>query len=232
MLIVMLKGPFLSFRPSNYQMNDLVKSFIASEVLIWSAWNSAMSIIAIFAATKLTGGNIEIAATALSVHLMVRVGVELFISKVLSHVDESKKFLIIISGIMLISLAFIGFAATNSTGYFFIFYALAGVGLGIATPLKNSLFSTHLDKDREASEWSIYDALVFMGMAASAAIGGVVAKNYGFQTLFLIAAAVNLMGIIPYYLYAQKRLDKLIFGKKKIELELNLTVEDTKVQKN
>lgn len=228
----MLKEPFLGLKPSHYQMNSLVKSFIASEVLIWSAWNSAMSIIAIFAATKLVGGNIEIAATALSVHLMVRVGAELFTSRVLSRINESRKFLIIISGITIISVSFIGFAVTNSTGYFFIFYALAGVGLGIATPLKNSLFSTHLDKNKEASEWSIYDAMVFIGMAASAAIGGVVAKNYGFQTLFLIAAAVNLMGIIPYYLYAQKRLVKLIFGKKKIELELNLTIEDSKVPKS
>lgn len=210
----MIKEPFLSYRPSHYQINGLVKTFITSEVLIWSAWNSAMSIIAIFAANKLEGGNVEVAATALSVHLIVRVGFELFISKVLSKVNEGRKFLIIMLGIGLISVSFSGFALTNSVASFFLFYALAGVGLGIATPLKNSLFSTHLDKNKETSEWSIYDALVFVGMAASAAIGGVIAKTFGFRSLFLMAAIVNLTGIIPYYLYAHTHLAKIFFWKK------------------
>lgn len=193
-------------------MNGLVKSFIASEVLIWSAWNSAMSIIAIFAANQLAGGSVEIAATALSVHLLVRVCFELFASKVLSKVNESKKLLAIIFGVSLISISFMGFSFTKTIAPFYLFYALSGVGLGLASPLKNSLFSTHLDKNKEASEWSIYDSLVFLGMAASAAIGGVIAKTFGFGVLFWIAAIVNFIGVIPYFLYAQKRLTKLILS--------------------
>ncbi len=169
-----------------------------------------MSIIAVFATNKIKGGDVAIAATALSVHLMVRMGVELFAGKVLSNTNETKKLAVVIAGIFLISIAFIGFSFTRSTAPFFLFYALAGVGLGIAAPLKNSLFATHLDKNREAMEWGIYDALTFMGMAASSAIGGVIAKTYGFQILFLVAAVVNLGGILPYYLYAKRRLDKLI----------------------
>lgn len=217
----MLNKTFLKDHFFHYQLNRLVQSYIASEVLIWSAWNSAMSIIAVFATNQIKGGNVAIAATALSAHLMVRVGVELFTGRVLAHFNETKKFMIVMSGITLISLAYLGFSFTKSVNSFFLFYALAGVGLGIAAPLKNSLFSTHLDRNHEAMEWGIYDALVFMGMAASSAIGGIIAQTYGFQILFWLAAIINLTGILPYYLYAQKRLEKAIIGTGKPEAAEN-----------
>ena len=68
----------------------------------------------------------------------------------------------------------------------FIFYGVIGLGLGISSPVKYSLFSTHLDKNKETSEWGIYDASVFMGMAMSATIGGFIAYRYGFSLLFYI----------------------------------------------
>ena len=78
------------------------------------------------------------------------------------------------------------------------------MGLGIASPVKNSLFSTHLDKNKELTEWSIYDGFVFMGMAMSATIGGFVANRYGFTFLFYLVAITNLLSIIPYILYAKR----------------------------
>jgi predicted MFS family arabinose efflux permease len=79
------------------------------------------------------------------------------------------------------------------------------MGLGIASPAKNSLFSSHLDKDKEVTEWSIYDGFVFMGMAMAATIGGFVANRYGFTFLFYLVATTNLLSIIPYILYAKKK---------------------------
>jgi len=77
------------------------------------------------------------------------------------------------------------------------------MGLGIASPAKNCLFSSHLDKDKEVTEWSIYDGFVFMGMAMSATIGGFIANRYGFTFLFYLVAVTNLLSIIPYLLYAK-----------------------------
>lgn len=208
----MFKENFLSHLSSQNHINGLVKSFIASEVLVWSAWNSAMSIIAVFATNHIKGGDVVIASTAVSGHLLVRVAVELFTGKVLAKLNESRKFIVVIFGIILISVAYLGFSFGRSITSFFLFYALAGFGLGIASPLKNSLFSTHLDKNKEAMEWGIYDALVFLGIAAAVAIGGVIAKTYGFTLLFWLAAIVNLAGTIPYILYARSHLSKLIFS--------------------
>ena len=96
------------------------------------------------------------------------------------------------------SSAYMGFAFSHTVFEMFLFYAMAGMGLGIATPAKSTLFATHLDKHKEATEWGVTDAIGFICMAISTMIGGMVANWFGFTTLFLVAAAVNLLGIVPY----------------------------------
>lgn len=197
----MLRETFIGRRPSHFQVNSIVKAFIVSEMCIWSAQNFVIPIFAIFASTQITGGNIEIAASSFSIFLIVRVFFELFSGRFLVKVGELRKFLVAILGITILALSYIGFAHTMTVFSLFFFYGLAGLGLGIAGPAKNSLFSTHLDKNKEASEWSLYDAAVFIGMALASALGGFIAKDYGFKVLFYLSAIVTFMGVIPYILY-------------------------------
>ncbi|MBI2613878.1 MAG: MFS transporter [Candidatus Levybacteria bacterium] len=201
----MIKEIFIGRKPSDFHMNGVVKAFIISEIFLWSSWNAIIPIFAIFAATKIPGGSTEIAASSFSCYLIVRVIFELISGRYLSKSKEMKKFIISIAGIILISIGYLGFAMTTSVTSIFIFYSVIGMGLGIATPAKNSLFSMHLDKNKEVTEWSIYDGFVFMGMAMSATIGGFVASSYGFTFLFYLAATTNLLSIIPYLLYAKRR---------------------------
>lgn len=200
----MLKESFIGRHPSHFQVNSVVKSFIVSETFLWSAWNFITPIFAIFAATQIPGGNVEIAASAFSTYLVVRVVFELISGNYLTKNNEIQKIKITIAGMILISISYLGFAFTGSILQLFLFYAITGIGMGISSPAKNSLFSTHLDKNREPAEWGIYDAVVFMGMALSAALGGFIANKYGFQSLFFLACMVNFIGILPYILYIRK----------------------------
>lgn len=197
----MIKEIFLGHRPSRFQPNPIVQVFIISEILIWSAWNFVVPIFAVFATTKIPGGTLEIAASAYSSHLIGRVISELISGKYLTKATDKKKFIFSIVGISLISIGFIGFAFAKEVYLLYVYYAITGMGIGIASPAKNSLFAMHLDKNKEAAEWSIYDALVFTGTASAAALGGFIATEYGFSVLFMIAAIVNLLGILPYVLY-------------------------------
>ena len=201
----MIKEIFLGKKPSDFHMNPVVKAFIVSEILLWSSWNAIIPIFAIFAATKIPGGNTEVAASSFSTYLIVRVIFELISGRYLFKSNDTQKFVMSIFGIVLISIGYIGFAMTKNVFSLFLFYGVIGVGLGIASPAKNCLFSSHLDKDKEVTEWSIYDGFVFMGMAMAATIGGFVANRYGFAFLFYLVATTNLLSIIPYILYAKKK---------------------------
>lgn len=200
----MTKEAFISRNPSHFQINNSIKAFIISESFFWSGWNFIAPIFAIFAASHIQGGNVEIAAGAYSVHLVVRIFAELVSGRYFSKTRILYKYYVTIIGILLVGLSYIGFAFSTTVFSIFLYYGLAGFGFGIGAPTKMSIFATHLDKNKEAYEWGVYDAIVFVGMALSAALGGFIAHQYGFSFLFILSAIINLLGIIPYLLYINK----------------------------
>lgn len=200
----MIKESFIGRPISHFNVNPLVEAFIISETFIWSSFYAIIPIFAIFFTRNVAGGSVELAASAYSVHLITRVISELLSAKFLVKREEVKKLMIAIIGTVITSGAYIGFSFTNMVFQAFIFYAVAGVGLGIASPAKMSLFSTHLDKNQEAKEWGFYDALVFIGMALTSALGGFIANSYGFRILFIVSTVLTWIGILPYFLYLKK----------------------------
>src|SRR5476651_1444853 len=100
----MIKEVFIGRYPSHFQINPTVRAFIISETIFWSAWNFIMSIFAIFAANNVSGGSVEVAATAVSIYLMVRVFFELGSGRFLTNTSNTKKFLATIIGTVIITL--------------------------------------------------------------------------------------------------------------------------------
>lgn len=215
----MLSLMYVSRRPLRFRMNSVVKAFIISETFFWSSWNTIMPIFAVFVDKDIIGGNVEIAATSVSVHLFARMLVELVIAKMLGTRNETDKFIFTIMGTTIVAISFVGFALSYDVLPLYFFYALAGVGMGVASPGKYSLFSTHLDKNKESVEWGIYDAITLFGMAIAAALGGFIAKLYGFRTLFLIAAVFTFVGSLPYFLYLHHSDGRLIKMRRLLGLE-------------
>ncbi len=197
----MLREQFIGRNPSHFKINSIVEAFIISETFLWSAWNFITPIFAIFVINNIKGGNIQIAALAFSVYLITRVIFEIIAGKFLTGKSDRDKLVITIFGMMLMSVAYIGFSFTHSIPLLFSFYCLIGIGLGVASPAKYALFTNSIDKEKATSEWSLYDAVTLLGIASATALGGFIASQYGFSTLFILASIINLLGIIPYVLY-------------------------------
>ena len=197
----MLKEKFLGRNPSHFSINPVVKTYIVSEAFLWSAWDFVMPIFGIFIVTNIAGATIQTAATGYSIYLVNRVIFEIISGRILRGSSDRKKFIITIFGMACLTIAYVGFAFSHNIIAIFAFYSLLGFGLGVASPAKNSLFSIHLDKNKEATEWSLADAVSFICMALATSLGGFIATQYGFSALFLIASIINLLGMIPYLLY-------------------------------
>ncbi|KKQ67329.1 MAG: hypothetical protein US86_C0001G0256 [Candidatus Daviesbacteria bacterium GW2011_GWA2_38_24] len=185
-------------------LNLVVKFFIMAESLIWSAWNLSAPIFAVFVTNRITGGSVQIAATMISVYLFVRVVLELLSSSFLSMRSLKTQVSSIVVGILLLSLAYVGFAFSKSVFELYLGWVLAGIGMGISAPIKGAIFSKHLDGKKEALEWGIHDAVILGSMAVAAAVGGTIASNLGFRVLFILASIVNLLGIFPYFVMYRK----------------------------
>ncbi len=201
----MLRETFIGRNPSHFIYNKFVEAFILSEVFLWSAWNFVTPIFGIFVVNNIKGGDIQIAAFAYSTYLIVRLVMEIIIGGYLNEKTDYQKLTITSLGIIILSLGYVGFSFTSSISFLFLFYVVLGIGMGLATPAKNSLFSTHLDKHKETTEWGIYDGITLLGIALATALGGFIAGIYGFKPLFLLAFVINSIGVIPYLMILRRK---------------------------
>lgn len=198
----MLREIFIGRNPSHFRINPLIKAFIISECFLWSGWNFIAPIFAVFAINNIQGGKIEIAAAGYSIHLITRVIFELTVGRFLSKATDSKMLKMTMLGFLILASSYIGFVFTEKIWTFFLFYSIAGIGLGIAAPAKGALFASHLDKDKASMEWGLSDASAFISIALAASLGGFIAGQYGFKLLFIISATLTSISILPYLLYA------------------------------
>ncbi len=194
-------------------MNPIVRGFIASETAFWSGINAVGPIFAVFVADHVSGGSVEAAGTSVTVYLLARVMVELFVARILNQSTDDKKFVFAMSGTFVVGLCYVGFMFADNIVTVLFLQAAVGASLAVASPAKYALFSEHLDKGKESTEWGVYDAVSMGGMALTAAIGGYVAQTYGFAFLFGIAATLILIGTLPFalFVFANKK------GKKQLE---------------
>ncbi|MGA2911223.1 MAG: MFS transporter [Candidatus Levyibacteriota bacterium] len=197
----MLREQFLGRNPSHFTLNKVVEAFIISETFLWSAWNFVTPIFAIFVVNDIKGGNIQIAASAFSVCLISRVIFEIITGRYLNNKTDKNRLHLTTLGMAIMSVAYIGFAFSHTIPLLFLFYVLIGIGFGVASPAKYSLFTTHIDKEKSSTEWSLYDAITLIGIALATALGGFIASFYGFPFLFILSSIVNLLGIVPYLSY-------------------------------
>lgn len=118
-----------------------------------------------------------------------------------SNSTENKRIAVVIFGILIVSAAYIGFASLKVTEMVYLFYGVAGLGVGLASPIRSSFFSKHLDSGEETLEWAALETTVLVGVAICSITSGLVLVRYGFGVLFLSAAAFNLLSTLPYLLF-------------------------------
>ncbi len=81
------------------------------------------------------------------------------------------------------------------------------MSFAISSPAKLSMFSLNMGRAQASRTWGMYHAIIYTGMGIATALGGVIADSFGFKTLFIIASIVNIIGIVPYWVYNSKHKD-------------------------
>lgn len=186
-------------------INPVIKIIIISDIFFWSAWYTVLPILSIFFVQEIQGATIDTAAFGFSFYLLARVAASLIGSKFSANASDSRKIFMIIYAILILNIAYVLMAFTRSLGTVYAFYIIVGMGIGLASPVRSALFSTHLDKHKETFEWALSDSVVLVGIAICSIIGAVIIRDYGYTTLFLVATFFNFLSIFPYFAYKHLR---------------------------
>ncbi len=97
-------------------------------------------------------------------------------------------------GFLLLGITAFLFAGVSKVWEFYLVQAIRGIAMAFYAATWTVIFSKHLDKKREAFEWSLDSMAVGIGAGLSGLMGSVIAESFGYYTLFVVVGIMSLMG--------------------------------------
>ncbi len=172
-------------------MNRILKYLLVAEGFSMLAAGLFGPIYAIFVAN--IGGDILAAGGAYAAFSLAAGLMVFFISRWEDHVKHKEKLVMI--GHVIGAAGILGYLFVQNPLQLFLIQIVLGFAEAIGSPAFDGLYSRYLDQGRFASEWGLYDSIDYSVAGISAALGGLIASVYGFQTLFLVMFLLSLLSI-------------------------------------
>lgn len=180
---------------AHYKVNTIIKVLIASDFIVWSSYQLFAPIFAVFVTDNIYSGSLAVVGIASALYLVSKSIFEIFVGVYVDRTRSEKDDLYTaIFGTFLTAVVYFLYIIIGSVWELYGVQILLGIGSAIAYPGWYSIFTHHIDKGKEAFEWSLYDVLTGLGMAGSAALGGLLADRYGFDVLFAVVGITTIIG--------------------------------------
>lgn len=189
------------------RINNLIKILTFSDVLIVSGWGFTNPLFAVFLTQQIKGGNLELVGLSTAVYCILRAALQLPFARLIDGVKgEIDDFFIMAVGSAVMSLVPFLYALAETNVHIILLQALLGIGSAMVLPGWLAIFTRHIDKNIEAEEWGIYNAMVGLGGALTGALGGFMAERFGFRMLFIMVGIISCFGTaFLYFVYQDLR---------------------------
>ena len=175
-------------------VNKVIKTLILSDLIFWSGWGLISPIFAIFVIEKIQGGTVAVVGVATAIYWilksLLRIPIGLFLD---GHNGEEDDFWFLFFGLIITSLVPFGYLMASLPWHIYLLQVLFAVGMAMALAGVSAIFTRHIDKGKEATEWGLDATSVGLGIGVAGALGGLIAASFGFNILFVL---VGILGII------------------------------------
>lgn len=188
-------------------INKVIKVLILSDVALLSGIGFVSPIFAVFLTNRIQGGNLEVVGYATAFYLITYSLIVIPFARYLdkNHGEKDDLYFIII-GNLLSSLAVLGYIFSKLPWHIYLLQVIYAIGMGMNTPGYTAIFTRHIDKGKEAFDWSVRGSLAGIGAGLAGALGGIIASRFGFNTLFLgVSAFILLSAFLPFLISEEMR---------------------------
>ncbi len=167
-------------------INKVIKILILSDFTLISGIGFISPIFAIFLTSQIQGGSVKVAGYAAAIYWVIVSLVVIPFGRYLdkNHGEKDDLWFIII-GNSLAALAVFGYLFSRLPWHIYLLQAIYAFGMGMNIPGYTAIFTRHIDKGREAFDWSVRSALAGIGAGTTGALGGIIAQRFGFDALFV-----------------------------------------------
>lgn len=184
-------------------INKVVKVMIASDVALLTGFGFISPIFAIFIKENIQGGGVEIAGFAMAIYWGVKPILQIPFGKYLDRVKGERDDLwFVVIGNVLAALAVFGYIFSFLPWHIYLCQAIYSLGMAMNIPGWCAIFTRHIDKGKEAFEWSTRSTFIGIGAGIAGALGGVIAAKLGFNILFTGVGIFALASaLLPFLIY-------------------------------
>ncbi|KKS73988.1 MAG: hypothetical protein UV45_C0016G0010 [Candidatus Azambacteria bacterium GW2011_GWB1_42_72] len=168
------------------------------DIMFFSAFGLIGPIFAIFVTKQIAGATIATVGFAATLNLLTKAILQMPVARYIDrHKGEKDDFKFMVAGSTLVSVVPFIYLFVSMPWHLYLAQIVLGIGGALANPGWYAIFTRHIDRGREGTEWTLENIGVGLAAAGAAAVGGgVLAENFGFYNLFLIVGVLSLVGLI------------------------------------
>lgn len=176
------------------KINQIVKYLVLSDLVFWAGWGLITPVFAIFIVDKIEGGSAFVVGIAAAIYWILRSLLRIPIGFFLdSQPGEKDDYWFLTVGLFVAALIPFGFIFAKFPWHIYCLQAVHAVAMAMSLSGWSAIFTRHIDKGREATEWGLDATSVGIGTGISGAVGGWAVIKFGFNPVF---ATVGILGII------------------------------------
>ncbi|MFZ5365237.1 MAG: MFS transporter [Patescibacteria group bacterium] len=178
-------------------INPVVRFLIISDTVLIGAAGLLGPIFALFIENFIVGGNASVAGIAAGIYLFTKSVFQVPIANLIDRIRGEKDdyWLMFIFTIMIAIIPLL-YLIIDTPFQLYSVQFLLGCFTAFTFPTYMALFTRHIDKAKEGTEWGVYFTLTDLTSAALATIGGYIATASGFPTLIVTVVVISLLGAL------------------------------------
>lgn len=183
-----LKGP---------KVNRVIKYFVMADLLFFAGWGFVSPIFSVFIVEEIRDATIVSVGISAAIFWSFRSFVQPPLANALDKMEGEKDDLYaLILGLLLAGVTAFMFVLVNTVYQLYVLQIFHGAALGMYHVSWRAIFSRHLDKDRQAFDWSFDSAVIGIAIAVTSFVGSLLASNFGFDVTFIIAGVLSLVAVV------------------------------------
>ena len=182
-------------------INRVIKTLIVSDFFLNLGWGFLSPIFAIFILEKVTHGSLAEAAQIAGLSALFywipksffEIPIAIYLDK--NH-GEKDDFWFMVVGIFIMSFIPIGYIFCYTPWQIYLLQVFYAAGMAMALPAWMAIFTRHIDKGKEAFEWSMETTSIGTGAGIAGGLSGIIVAMVGFNVLFVFVSAFTILSAI------------------------------------
>lgn len=194
------------------KINLIIKYLVLSDLLFWTGWGLISPVFAIFIVERIEGGTAFVAGLASAIYWILmsilRIPISLFLDKTLGEKDD---YWFLTIGLLVASFLPFFFILARLPWHIYLLQSIHAIAMAMSLSGWTAIFTRHIDKGKEATEWALDATSVGIGMGIAGAIGGWAVTKFGFTLVFILVGIFGIIGAV--LLFAIRKEFQEISGK-------------------